>query len=172
MLPAILLIQILLLTPAANPSSLPLLPVSNLTPPAAFPTTDPAARMNNVLCRRDPDLYPLSDYATCIPSLFRLYATPQIRTPTLWVPGDFKQWGPETDRGGCYILVDGGGERDVFPIETLLGPAIWALGKCFVGVVEGRNRLAKTRIGPRKDWWLSIVLEATGVVVGGNGSVS
>ncbi|CAF9904031.1 MAG: hypothetical protein ALECFALPRED_004810 [Alectoria fallacina] len=170
MLPAILLIHVLLLTPVANPSSL-LLPVSNLTAPAAFPTTDLSARMSQVLCRRDPGLRSLSDYTTCIPSLFRLYATPQIRTPTLWVPGDFKQWGPETDLGGCYLLVDGGGERDIFSIETLLGPAIWALGKCFVGDVEGRNRFAKTRIGPKKGWWLEIVLEVTGVV-GGNSSVS
>lgn len=51
-------------------------------------------------------------------------------------------------------------------MEALLGPAIWALGKCFVGEVEGRYRLAKTRIGPRKDWLLSVVLEPMG---GGGG---
>lgn len=127
--------------------------------------------MNKVLCRRDPELRPLSDYSTCIPSLFRLYATPGIHTPVLWVPGEFKQWGPETDLGGCYIRVDGGSERDVFSLDTLLGPAIWVVGKCFVGEMEGRNRLAKTKVGPRKEWLLSVVLETTGVVRG-NESVS
>lgn len=68
-------------------------------------------------------------------------------------------------------MVDGGGERDVFSIDTLLGPAVWALGKCFLGEAEGRNQLAKTRIGPRKNWWLSVVLETTGPVVE-NGSLS
>ena len=125
--------------------------------------------MNTVLCRHDPDSSPLSDYTACIPSLFRMYAAPLLHAPVLWVPGDFRQWGPETDLGGCYILVDGGGEVDVFSLETLLGPTIWALGKCFLGDVEGRNRLAKTRIGPRKAWWLSVVLEVVG---GSNGSVS
>lgn len=59
----------------------------------------------------------------------------------------------------------------MFSIQTLLGPAVWALGKCFVGEVEGINLFAKTRVGPRKDWLLSIVLEVSGVAVG-NGSVS
>ncbi|KAL9069610.1 MAG: hypothetical protein Q9161_005409 [Pseudevernia consocians] len=127
--------------------------------------------MERVLCRRDPDLRPLSDYSTCIPSLFRMYATPRIDTPIQWDLGDFMQWGPETDFGGCYIQIDAGTHRETFSIEAVLGSAIWALGKCFVGEVEGRNRLAKTKIGPGRDWWLSIVLEATGAV-GGNGSVS
>ena len=59
----------------------------------------------------------------------------------------------------------------MFSIQTLLGPAVWALGKCFVGEVESRYLLAKTRVGPRKDWFVSIVLEVSGVAVG-NGSVS
>ncbi len=100
-----------------------------------------------------------------------MYADPRIHTPILWAPGDFKQWGPETDFGGCYILVDGGAETEAFSLHATLGPAIWALGKCFVGELEGRNRLAKTRIGPRKDWVLSVVLQRTGVA-GGNASVS
>lgn len=69
------------------------------------------------------------------------------------------------------MRVDSGRERDVFSLDTLLGPAIWAVGKCFVGEVEGRNRLAKTKVGPRKEWLLSVVLETTRVVRG-NESVS
>ena len=61
--------------------------------------------------------------------------------------------------GGCYILIDGGLERDVFAVDGLLGPAIGAVSKCFVGEVEGRNFLAKTRVGPGNEWWLSVVLE-------------
>lgn len=60
---------------------------------------------------------------------------------------------------------------EAFSIEAILGPAIWALGKCFVGEDEGKNRLAKTRIGAKKDLILSIVLELAESVVG-NGSVS
>lgn len=144
------------------PSTL-LLP-SNLTL-SDPPTINLTARMNQVSCRGDPDLRPLSDYTTCIPTLFRLYATPGgIHSSILWAPGDFKQWGPETDLGGCYVLVDSGGQTDVFPVEALLGPALWTLGKCFVGEVEGRNRLGKTRVGPKSSWWLSVVLETTGAV--------
>lgn len=73
--------------------------------------------------------------------------------------------------GGCRILADGGAQPDVFSIESLLGPAIWALGKCFLGDVEGMNKLAKTRIGPNADWWLNVELELKGWV-GRNGSVS
>lgn len=173
MLPVILLVHVLLgLIPLATPSSLPPSSLSLLQPQNATANgADPVAGMERVLCRRDPDLRPLSDYTTCIPSIFRMYATARVDALILWDPGDFKQWGPETDLGGCYIRVEGGTHRDVFSIEAVLGPAIWALGKCFLGDVEGRNRLAKTRIGPRRDWWLSIVLEATGAV-GGNGSVS
>ncbi|KAF6236451.1 hypothetical protein HO173_005232 [Letharia columbiana] len=171
MLPSLIAVIFLLAPLFASPSSLPpsLLPLlpSNSTLSSANLT----ARMNQVNCRRDPESRPLSDFSTCIPSLFRLYATPRIHRPVVWDPGDFKQWGPETDLGGCYILVDGGGGRDVFSIQTLLGPAVWALGKCFVGEVESRYLLAKTRVGPRKDWFVSIVLEVSGVAVG-NGSVS
>lgn len=55
--------------------------------------------------------------------------------------------------------------RDVFAVESLLEPAILALIKCFVGGVEGRYVLARTRVGPGNDWWLSVVLEMR--VVGG-----
>lgn len=54
-------------------------------------------------------------------------------------------------------------------MESLLGPAMWAVSKCFVGEVEGRNVLAKTRVGPGNQWWLNVVLERTGI--GGNASV-
>ena len=143
------------------------LPLSINTPSEANLT----AQMNRIACIRDrgPDLRPLSDFSTCIPSLFRLYTTPLIHTVTVWDTGDFKQWGPETDLGGCYILVNGGHQRDVFAVERLLGPAIWAVGKCFVGNLEGRNVLARTRVGPGSVWWLSVVLERKGV--GGNGSL-
>lgn len=163
MLPAILLIHIFLLSPLATSSSTTP-PSLNLTLPlpAALPPTNLTARMNPVLCRRDHFLRPLSDYTTCIPSLFRMYATPSISAPLLWQLGEFRQWGPETDFGGCYFLVDGGGEADTFSVESLLGPAIWALNKCFVGDVEGRYMLAKTRVGPKKDWLLSVVLDAVG----------
>ena len=99
-----------------------------------------------------------------------MYATPGIHIPILWFPGDFRQWGPETDLGGCYILVDGGGQSDAFSIEALLGPAVWAVGKCFVSGAEGSIGLGKTRVGPRKDWLLSVVLAAVGVG-GRNGTV-
>lgn len=166
MLPTFLAVIFLASLIASSSLTTPFLLPSNLT----LSQPDLTTGMNRVLCRRDPELRPLSDYSTCIPSLFRLYATPSVQTPILWVPGDFKKWGPETDLGGCKILVDGGLEMEVFSIEALLGPAIWALGKCFVGGLEGRNRLAKTRIGAKKDWLLTIVLELTGV--GANDSVS
>lgn len=54
---------------------------------------------------------------------------------------------------------------DVFAVESLLGPAIRAVSKCFVGEMEARNILAKTRVGPGNGWWLSVVLERTGVEV-------
>ena len=96
-----------------------------------------------------------------------MYASRSIRTPVLWDLGDFRQWGPETDIGGCYILLDGGGERDIFSVEALLGPAIWAIGKCFVvGDDEGTNQLAKTKVGPKKIWWLSVVLDLVGAAAG------
>ena len=118
-------------------------PSPNLTLPTAFPATDLSAHMNPVYCRRDPDNQTPTDYGTCIPSLFRMYTSPGISTPLLWDPGDFRQWGPETDIGGCYILIDGGAIRDVFSVEASLGPAIWAIGKCFVldlvGVVAGNS---------------------------------
>ena len=88
----------------------------------------------------------------------------------IWDPGEFRQWGPETDEGGCYILVDGGLRGDVFAVEDLLGPAIRVLSKCFLGSAEGRNVLGKVRVGLGKDWWLSVVLQATRVGV--NGTVS
>ena len=65
------------------------------------------------------------------------------------------------------MLVDGGGALEMFAIEAVLGPAMWALGKCFAGAAEGRNRLAMTKIGERRDWGLTVVLEA----VGGDGGV-
>ena len=96
-----------------------------------------------------------------------MYASPSISTPVLWDLGDFRQWGPETDIGGCYILLDGGQIRDVFSVEALLGPAIWALGKCFaVGDGERMNRLAKIKVGPKKEWWLSVVLDMVGAAAG------
>ena len=54
-------------------------------------------------------------------------------------------------------------------MESLLGPAIGAVSKCFVGEVEGKNFLAKTKVGPGNGWWLSVVLETR---VGGIASVS
>ena len=171
--PTLLLLLLLLLLPPATPSSPPTLPPlrpSNLTLLSPY-LPPPTARLSPVLCRRDPDFRPLSDYATCIPSLYRLYASPRLAHPTLWAPGDFKMWGPETDLGGCYILVDGGTALDVFSVAALLGPALWAMDKCFVGVGdEGRNRMAKTRVGPKRDWVLSLVRETVGVGVG-NGSL-
>ena len=95
-----------------------------------------------------------------------MYSSRSIRNPVLWDVGDFRQWGPETDIGGCFVLLDGGGVRDTFSVEALLGPAIWAIGKCFVGDDEGMNRLAKTKVGPRKDWWLSVVLDLVGAAAG------
>lgn len=161
MLPTILLIHILLfLPPLTIPSSLPALtpPLSNLTLPAALPNTNLTAGMNPVYCRPANHHRPLSDFSTCIPSLFRMYATADIHTLILWNPGEFRAWGPETDLGGCYILVDGGSQSDVFPIDALLGPAVWALGKCFVSGPGGMINLAKTRVGPSKDWFVSVVL--------------
>ena len=144
-------------------------PSANLTLPAAFPATDLSTRMNPVFCRRDPDHGAASDYATCIPSLFRMYAIPRIHIPIMWDVGDFRQWGPETDIGGCSILLDGGVDRDIFSVEALMGPAIWAIGKCFAGQGEGVNQLAKTKVGPKKDWWLSVILDLKGAAAG-NGS--
>lgn len=54
-------------------------------------------------------------------------------------------------------------------MESLLGPAIAALNKCFVGAVDERNFIAKTRVGPGSDWWLSVVLETR---VGGSDTIS
>ena len=167
-----LFIVIFLLLLISSSSLLTLNPPSpNLTLPTAFPATNVSARLNPVSCRRGPDDRPASDYATCIPSLFRMYASRSIRTPVLWNLGDFRQWGPETDIGGCYILLDGGGGRDIFSVEMLLGPAIWAIGQCFVTHNEGMYRLAKTKVGPRKDWWLSVVLNLVGAAVG-NSSIA
>lgn len=128
------------------------------------------AQINRVKCQRDTDLRPLSDFSTCIPSLFSLYATPRSHTMIVWDPNDFKLWAPETDYGGCYILLDGGLQRDVFSVESLLGPAIWAVSKCFVGNMGGRNNLARTKVGPSKTWCLSVGLERQGE--GSNGSLS
>ena len=56
-------------------------------------------------------------------------------------------------------------------MESLLGPAISALSKCFVGydgpgqIVEGR-----TQVGPSKDWSLSVILRMR--PVGGDDGVS
>lgn len=142
---------------------------SALTLPLAINAPSEAnltAQMNRIACLSDrgPDPRPLSNFSTCIPSLFRLYATPLIHTVIVWDPGDSKKWGPETDRGGCYILVHGGHQSDVFAVESLLGPAVWAVGKCFVGSSEGRNVFtARTRVGPGSVWWLSLVLERTRV---------
>lgn len=97
MLPAFLLVIFLASLVASSTLPLSLLLPSDLT----LSKPNLTAGMNQVLCRHDPDLRPLSDYSTCIPSLFRLYATSGFQTPILWVPGDFKQWGPETDLGGC-----------------------------------------------------------------------
>lgn len=47
-------------------------------------------------------------------------------------------------------------------MEDLLGPAILAVNKCFVGLEGGLdNALARTRVGPGNSWWLSVVLERT-----------
>ncbi|CAF9938201.1 hypothetical protein IMSHALPRED_000717 [Imshaugia aleurites] len=136
--------------------SLPLTePHTPLNHPAP-PTSQPAWPPSSIAATQTSP--PLNDYAICIPSLFRLYATPGIHVPVLWIPGDF----PETVLGGCYILVDGGVEMELFALEALLGPAGWALGRCFVGDVEGRNRAAKTRVGEKRSWVLSVVLEAVG----------
>ena len=54
-------------------------------------------------------------------------------------------------------------------MESLLGPAIAALNKCFVGAVYDGNFIAKTRVGPGSDWWLSVVLETR---VGGSDTIS
>lgn len=156
------------LTTASSLSALTL-PALNNTPSDANLTANMNA-LNRVTCLPHPDLAPFTDFSDCIPSLFRLYSTPLIHTVIIWDPGDFRQWGPETDEGGCYILVDGGLRGDVFAVEDLLGPAIRVLSKCFLGSVEGRNVLGKVRVGLGKDWWLSVVLQATGVGV--NGTVS
>ena len=79
------------------------------------------------------------------------------------------QWGPESSFGGCYIKVDGGRQRDVFTVESLLGPAIAALNRCFVGAVYESNSIAKTRVGLGSDWWLSVVL---GTRVGDSDTIS
>ena len=142
------------------------LPLPKNTPSNANLT----APINRIVCGHAPDYRPLSDFSTCIPSLFSLYATPLIHTVTIWDPGDFRQWGPGTDFGGCYILVDGGVHSDVFAVESLLGPAILALNKCFVGEVMGSNILAKTKVGPGNDWWLSVILERKAIA--GNDSIS
>lgn len=62
-------------------------------------------------------------------------------------------------------MLDGRHNRDVFVVEILLGSAIMALSKCFIGNMEGTNVLATTRMGPGSDWWLSVFLERR--VVGG-----
>ena len=54
-------------------------------------------------------------------------------------------------------------------MESLLGPAIAALNKCFVGAVDQSKSIAKTRVGPRSDWWLSVDL---GTRVGGSDTIS
>ena len=81
-----------------------------------------------------------------------------------------QQWGPETHLGGCYILVHGGSHRDVFTVESLLGPAILALNKCFVGPAAGgvQNVVGSTNVGPSNDWVLSVILRVR--VVGENDS--
>ena len=66
-------------------------------------------------------------------------------------------------------MVDGGSQRDVFTVESLLGPAIAALNKCFVGAVDEGYCLAKTIVGPGREWWLSVVLRS---MVDGTGSIS
>ena len=80
------------------------------------------------------------------------------------------QWGPETNLGGCYIMVHGGSQTDVFAIESLLGLAILVLNKCFVSTAVGeRNIAGSVKIGPGNDWWLSVILRIR--AVGGNDSV-
>lgn len=66
-------------------------------------------------------------------------------------------------------MVHSGSQRDVFTVESLLGPAIAALNKCFVGTVGGQqNVVARTKVGPSNDWVLSVILRIR--VGGGNES--
>ncbi|MCJ1452738.1 hypothetical protein MMC28_003081 [Mycoblastus sanguinarius] len=149
------------LPPLTLPTDLPSLPLpANTTVSDGILSSNlTVGHMNPVLCRYDYTKPRLSHFTTCVPTLYRLYITPNIYDLTNWEPGDFKQWGPENIGGGCAITIDGGGLGDAFSVGSLLGQVIWALGKCFTGDVEGRNYLAKTRVGPMKEWWLTIELE-------------
>lgn len=67
-------------------------------------------------------------------------------------------------------MVEGGRQRDVFAVDSLVSPAIHALNKCFVGSVEQMNVLAKTKVGLGNDWTLTVGLEKRRVR--GNDSLS
>ena len=90
--------------------------------------------------------------------------------PFSGTPGSFRQWRPETETGfgvaaTDWLMVERRGIG--FPIEALLGPAELSAGTCFVEG-ERKNCLAKTKVDPRKDWWLSGALEVVGLTGGGS----
>lgn len=101
---AILLHAVHTTTLSLSPLTLP--PWNNTAGGANF-----TAHTNRIICGRAANPQPFSDFSACVPSLFSLYNTPLIHTITIWDPGEMKQWGPETDLGGCFILLDGGQRR-------------------------------------------------------------
>lgn len=173
MLPAILLIQILLLPPIATP----------LIPPRPHPPhpPHPAPRPPPVLLQphgpHEPSPPPprpgpppprATTRPASLPSSARTPPPGPSRPRSSGAVGDFRQWGAGKRTPGG--LLRAGGRRGRGGGAVGAGD-LGARGSAFWAGERERNVLAKTGVGPRRDWLLSVVLE-TVEGPGGEGSVS